>query len=89
MSAFIDSIVARQEAADDAGALAECATALQQRNRDLKQYITKLDAEAVKEATAGWGRVQRQASRPRRLGIRRPSIPTTVLYTSSVRHGGW
>ena len=56
MSAFIDSIIlARTEAADDAGALAECATALQQHNRDLKQHIAKLDAEAVKEATAGWG----------------------------------
>ena len=84
MSAFIDSIVlARQGAADDAGALAECATALQQHNRDLKQYIAKLDAEAVKEATAGWGRVQRQASQPRRLGIRRPSRPTTARYTAA------
>jgi hypothetical protein len=56
MSAFIDSIVlARKEAADDAGALSEGVTQLQQHNRDLKQHIAQLDAEAVKEATAGWG----------------------------------
>ena len=30
-------------------------------------------------------RVQRQASRPRRLGIRRPGRPTTVLYTAAAR----
>ena len=56
MSAFIDSVVlARKEAADDAGVLSECVTQLQQHNRDLKQHIAQLDAEAVKEATAGWG----------------------------------
>jgi hypothetical protein len=57
MSAFIDSILlARKEAAaDDASALRECASRLQQHNRDLKQHIAQLDAEAVKEATAGWG----------------------------------
>ena len=56
MSLFIDSIIlARKEAADDASALRECASRLQQHNRDLKQHIAQLDAEAVKEATAGWG----------------------------------
>jgi len=56
MSAFIDSILlARKEAADDASALRECASRLQRHNRELKQHIAQLDAEAVKEATAGWG----------------------------------
>ena len=51
MSAFIESIaLARKAAADDAEALAECATQLQQHNRDLKQYIARLDAESIKEA---------------------------------------
>ena len=56
MSAFIDSILlARKEAADDASALRECASRLQRHNRELKQHIAQLDAQAVKEATAGWG----------------------------------
>jgi len=90
MSAFIDSIVlARQGAADDAGALAECATALQQHNRDLKQYIAKLDAEAVKEATAGWGTNDRKlivslCSRTKSQ-LRRTAAKYRELYDEDLR----
>ena len=43
MSAFIDSILlARKEAADDASALRECASRLQQHNRELKQHICQV-----------------------------------------------
>ena len=91
MSAFIESIVlARQEAADDAGALAECATQLQQHNRDLKQYIAKLDAEAVKEATAGWGTNDRKlivslCSRTKSQ-LRRCALDQSVAPTHNPEH---
>ena len=91
MSAFIESIVlARREAADDAGALAECATQLQQHNRDLKQYIAKLDAEAVKEATAGWGTNDRKlivslCSRTKSQ-LRRRALDQSVAPTHNPEH---
>ena len=53
---FVESIeVARAEAGDDAGLLEECATKLQAHNRELKDCVAKLDAEAIKEAMDGFG----------------------------------
>ena len=94
MSAFIDSVVlARKEAADDAGVLSECVTQLQQHNRDLKQHIAQLDAEAVKEATAGWGTNDRKlivslcarARSPSYVG-RRPSTASCTTRTFARRY---
>ena len=56
MGVFIESIeVARAEAGDDAGLLEECAAKLQAHNRELKDCVAKLDAEAIKEAMDGLG----------------------------------
>jgi len=91
MSAFIDSILlARKEAAaDDASALRECASRLQQHNRDLKQHIAQLDAEAVKEATAGWGTNDRKlivslCSRTKSQ-LRRTAAKYRELYDEDLR----
>ena len=92
MSAFIESIIlARKEAADDASSLAECATQLQQHNRDLKQYIAKLDAEAIKEATAGFGTNDRKlivslCSRTKSQLARRAREPSTRHRTRAHYH---